>query len=149
MEEEEDGSLQFSREAQWGINYALFMVAKGGVSFLLKLIQKGDETPSMLLSSHRTLHEAIWARRTNIIALLLAAGARVDEENYRGRDARDLAKLLGDQQIIDLLEGGWREVRILEKPASHWQRIFAEARRPELAEETRQPLTDGSQGRWG
>ena len=128
--EGEDGDLQYYRYGQYGTDYALFMVVKGGASELLRALQEGDETASMLLSSPRALHDAIWARRTNLIALLLAAGARVDEENYRGRDARDLAKLLGDQKIIDLLEGAWREVCVLEKPASHWQRIFAETRRP-------------------
>ncbi|KAM7188255.1 hypothetical protein V8F20_010632 [Naviculisporaceae sp. PSN 640] len=112
---------------EMGQDEAAFNVQKGDSRRLLRLLEGRDFNYNMARATQR-LHEAIWARRVDIVVLLLGFGASISEKNKKGRDAKELAQFLGDDEMLEVLSGGWKTRSFRGKTGLEWQSHFQQAR---------------------
>lgn len=70
------------------------------------LIENGADANAQDINGNNALREAIVPKHSDMVRLLLKAGCKPDQVNSDGKSMRDLAKELGFQEIIKILNEG-------------------------------------------
>jgi ankyrin repeat protein len=78
---------------------------RGNIEEMEALIAGGADVNAAGELGNRPLHEAVGQRHKAAVELLLSAGADANAANNDGRNALEVAEILGFQDIVSLIKG--------------------------------------------